>query len=130
MHIIRLRHPWQKQIAGASESVRVQVPEPTSDDQAQEHHAEHATYTRFFNRPTGLEPDSSVLLRLDRWQGELTLISLNDKHLVTNERPSQSPLEINITSNLAQRNELCIVLTTQNDAEGRLTGQVELAIVD
>ena len=126
MHRIRLRHPWEKQIQGASAASSVAVPEPASEPNDSASQAAPATYCRSFHRPTGLERTSTVMLRISNWQGQLESLQLNEQTLPCPQGP---PLEIDITAWLASRNQLLIYLVPQTDEPVRLSGEVELAIM-
>ena len=123
MHVIGLKHPWEKRIAGVNDCIRVDVPESES---ATDTKICDAIYTRFFNQPTGLDSTSKVKLRITDWTGDLQLISLNGEKL----RHDSPPIEIEITKHLADRNQLEIHLAPANEHPCRLNGEVTILIVD
>tara|TARA_R110002049_G_scaffold2750_10_gene22414 strand:+ start:48921 stop:49310 length:390 start_codon:yes stop_codon:yes gene_type:complete len=124
MHIIRLKHPWNKLAANAMEPSRVNVPEIAIHDDATEEPIPQATYTRFFNCPSGLDQDSKVLLSIGGWQGRLESILLNGEPL----EHGNARAEFDITSRLSRRNELAITLASETNTECRLSGEVTLVI--
>ena len=128
MHTIGLKYPWEKKIAGESESTRVDVPEPAAIDDTTATSGQgvmRASYTRFFNRPTGLDDASSVLLGIGECDGQIESVSLNHETVDMTGPNSQ----VEITHRLRQRNELVINIASTVDEPCRLRGRVELAIV-
>ena len=120
MHIIRLRRPWERIRNG--DAARIDVPD-TSDNQPTRG---LTTYTRSFNRPTGLDEQSRVYLCVASWHGSLKNISLNNQILLA----STPPLKIEITSQLLAHNRLEISLADNAEKAGTLNGEVTLGIVD
>ncbi len=121
MHTIRLRKPWQRIRAGDGSPQRVDVPD---QDAAAPRLARSTSYTRNFNRPSGLDQASRILLRIESWRGELTLVSINEQALPT----SEPPLELEITDLLTAHNQLCIQLADTDETLAILDGEVTLAI--
>ena len=121
MHNIRLRGPWEKQIEGES-SVRADVPDSA------EVAAPSVCYRRRFNRPSGLESDVHVYLRITAWTGEVDSIQLNEHPLVV----TAPPLTVEVTSQLLDHNEITIrLMVDRNNAQSpRLSGEVRLVIDD
>ncbi|TWU26337.1 hypothetical protein Pla52o_01900 [Novipirellula galeiformis] len=124
MHTIRLRYPWSKQLHdGESDARRVNVPERDEDlSSAEQRHS--TTYTRHFNRPTGIESGDRVALRITNWQGQLTSIRLNGK-----EQPTgPPPLEIELTEQWDLHNQIELQLDPSGGVPVRLDGEVTLEI--
>lgn len=125
-HVIRLRGPWELAPVGSSAPARrVDVPSDWKLALGADF-AGKARYTRYFNRPTGLEAHERVWLCCEgaRERGE---IALNGRNLasITTERGA----EIDITDLLALRNELAIeVSSAAANLPGGLTGEVWLEV--
>ncbi|NNE00659.1 MAG: hypothetical protein HKN47_25365 [Pirellulaceae bacterium] len=126
-HVIRLRRPWTRCVAGGSESTKIDVPEidaaqsVISRSTATTPSAD-VIYQRRFNRPSGLDADSQVQLRIETWQGNLVSVHLNDV-------PLDLANNIDITSQVRDHNLLSIQLAPRDDQLPRLTGPVNLAIL-
>lgn len=138
VHTIRLRRPWQKQFAQSDLVDRIDVPETdatdselSDSDSPANAAVMSATYTRRFNRPTGLDDTSQLRLRIDSWRGELQSLIVNDQELA----PLPCPVDAEITHLLSNQNCITIVLnptTTESENEMQpvqLTGPVVLAIL-
>jgi hypothetical protein len=129
MHVIRLRSPWRKQIEGEIQSRRVDVPDCEQDEGKQELATGSAVlYRRRFNRPTGLQPDNHVWLRVSDWSGSLHCVLINHKPLVSGGVIKRKPFELDITAYLALHNELEIRLVANPDQKPCLHGEVSLGI--
>jgi hypothetical protein len=121
MHIIRLRKPWQRNRDGEGPAQRVDVPDK---DSAAPRPARSTSYRRNFNRPSGLDPATKVLLRIESWRGDLKLVSINEQSLPI----AEPPLVIEITEWLTAHNQLCIQIVDTNATLALLDGEVTLAI--
>ncbi len=121
MHIIRLRGPWEKQ-TGDDEVVRVDVPEDESEIAGSPQAI--VWYRRNFNRPTGLQSQDRVYLKVTSWTGSLQSVQLNDQPIAV----GAPPLEVDITSRLAPHNVVCLTFRSAADEMPRLSGEVSLAI--
>ena len=129
MHTIRLRYPWTKQrhqdeaVVAESAATRVNVPERDEDIDAADQ-PQTATYSRNFNRPTGIESDDRVWLRITSWHGKLTSLRINGIQQPTG-RP---PLEIELSDQWALYNKIEIQLDPSDGHPVRLDGDVTLEI--
>lgn len=81
-------------------------------------------YARKFNRPSGLDPDTRVALRIGDWQGSLDEVTLNGHPLPL----GSPPLEIDVTGSLESHNRVEIRLSVSDDTTPRLTGEITLGI--
>ncbi|GAA4449811.1 hypothetical protein [Novipirellula rosea] len=124
MHTIRLRYPWTKQRhqedTGAT---RVNVPERDEDVLAAESPVA-TTYTRNFNRPTGIESDDRVWLRITSWQGKLASLRINGQPQPT----GTPPLEIELSDQWALHNKIEIQIDPVDGDPVRFDGDVTLEI--
>lgn len=126
MHRIRLRGPWQKQLPDGS-VVRISVPEHKTTPQAvsspQSESRAVANYARSFNRPTGLNRSSRVLLELTDFSAQIDLLQLNDQELSLDSR-------CEITGRLAANNRLALRLSADETDQLTFDGEVSLLIDD
>ena len=121
MHAIRLRGPWAFSIGGTSASGRIDFPstwrqlvsaaasagrEPTDRNSI--------TLRRRFHRPTGLETGDRVVLSLAH-SGKGLTARLNGAELALLAQSGGS-LEAEITSSLADHNELAVELAPPSTA--------------
>ncbi len=119
MHTIRLRYPWTRQ-ARSGESCRIDVPEPMEFAS----NIDEATYSRRFNRPTGLEEGDRVWLRISSWQGTLTSLRLNE----TEQSIAGTHIELDITEQMKLHNLIEIALSPSDTNQARLDGEVTIEI--
>ncbi len=138
MHRIRLRGPWTKTLSCSSDAIRTSVPDrvalvdhPTGAahlaDAVQSCITENVVvYERRFNRPTGLEPDTLVLLSIEMWLGKVIEISVNGHPLLI----ADAPFETDITQCLEPHNCLRVSLSGTPAALPCLNGEVSLMIRD
>lgn len=116
-HVIRLRGPWQREVRVrfdrqgtplarvSSESRRVRLPDDWRDDLGPGFRG-RVRYTRHFHRPSGLEPYERVWL-ICEGADRRTTWTLNGLPLHSLQGNS-ALLEVEITTRLERRNELCI----------------------
>ncbi len=121
MHIIRLRGPWERQVAGSASVTRGSVP----DSEGSTADAQSILYLRRFNKPTGLEPQERVYLQVDHWQGERCWVELNGRSLASSSAP---PLQVDITAQLSAHNLLSLRIDSGEGQPPSLVGEVNLAI--
>ena len=132
MHRIRLRGPWTKILSGSLDVRRTSVPDSVADDVeanglAQPPSTETvAVYERRFNRPTGLERETLVLLSIESWIGKVIEISVNG-HLLPIASP---PFEAEIVQHLELHNQLRVHLAGTPTTLPCLDGEVSLLIRD
>ena len=90
-----------------------------------EQQSEATTYLfrRGFNLPSGLQPSSRVLLRVDGWEGRLESITVNGSPLET----GSATIDTDITELLRPHNEILVCLSDAA-APARMSGEVTLAI--
>jgi hypothetical protein len=124
MHEIRLRKPWQRCRQDGSDCVRVDVPEQDDGDPADQ---DVLCYSRGFNLPTGLRPGSRVYLRIDRWEGRLESVTVNDSGV---EREGFELAAAEITQLLQPHNQVTVRLAGLPGRRARLSGAVTLLIDD
>ncbi|QDT08763.1 hypothetical protein [Planctomycetes bacterium K23_9] len=124
-HVIRLRRPWKKQLASSSDSVRIDVPEPTIEQVNQSDSCEAATYERRFNRPRSLQVSDIVRVDVQAWQGQLISVRINDTELVC----SDPPATWDVTSHLNDHNLIQIKIEPASHLPPQLIGPVNLVIV-
>lgn len=125
MHVIRLRHPWEKRHLGSDVASRVDVPDKVntgSIDPAQIQTT--VQYRRPFNRPTGLDADDQVYLRVTEWSGKLDFITLNGHPIAI----AKDAVFVAIRDQLALRNLIVIQLSQTTDQSPGLTGEVTIEI--
>ncbi|WP_345683359.1 hypothetical protein [Novipirellula caenicola] len=124
MHTIRLRYPWTKQQhSDSAEATRVNVPERDEDVDATES-PRPTTYTRNFNRPTGIESNDRVWLRVTSWQGKLASLRIN----AIPQPIGTPPLEIELSDQWSLHNKIEIQLDPVDGHPVRLDGEVTLEI--
>ncbi len=124
MHTIRLRYPWTKQRhQDGTDATRVNVPE-RDEDVARAESPAATTYTRNFNRPTGIESDDRVRLRITSWQGKLASLRINGQP----QSAGTPPLEIELTDQWALHNKIEIQIDPIGGDPVRLDGDVTLEI--
>ncbi|EMI17846.1 hypothetical protein RMSM_05199 [Rhodopirellula maiorica SM1] len=124
MHTIRLRYPWTKQRhQDESDASRVNVPE-RDEDVADDESPCATTYTRNFNRPTGIESDDRVWLRITRWQGTLVSLRINGQP----QPIGTPPLEIELSKQWAPHNQIEIQIDPAGGNPVRFDGDVTLEI--
>ncbi len=132
MHRIRLRGPWTKTLCGSLETRRTSVPDSVVnagelDGSAQPSTSEDVVvYERRFNRPSGLETKTLVLLSIEKWIGKAMEISVNGHQLLI----ARPPFEADITKYLELHNSLRVHLTGPPAALPCLDGEVALLIRD
>ncbi|SMP50038.1 hypothetical protein SAMN06265222_10331 [Neorhodopirellula lusitana] len=108
-HRIRLRHPWTQQ--------------PHSESGADSDAKKQITFTRRFNRPTGLTANDSVELEVNAQQGTVDSIRLNATTLTSLDSTKQVPaktadnLNPSETVNQSIRVELSKHLEDHNELE-------------
>ncbi len=127
MHVIRLRGPWSKTIAGST--VAIDVPEPTPSPvlaTSALSAGSLAIYERRFNRPTGLQAATRVLLGLSHWSGTVIRLEVNGQLFTL----SDPPVEIDITDALLHHNRISISLEPLLAQMPRLDGDVTLKIYE
>ncbi|MGY8768119.1 MAG: glycosyl hydrolase 2 galactose-binding domain-containing protein [Pirellulales bacterium] len=102
-HCIRLHGPWQSTPASSSEETRVKLPGDWSAVCSGE---VPRTLTRFFNSPTGLDPNEKVELVFENVPVEGT-VAFNEQPIgqLTGQKTS---VRIDVTSHLKLRNEIKI----------------------
>ncbi len=97
---------------------------PDVDESAKHDRAPSSvTYARSFNRPTGLEDNSRVHLRIESWTGSLQAVLFNVEPLEI----SDPPLEVDISERIQPHNQIRICLE-DNAETARLSGAVDLLI--
>lgn len=126
MHSIRLRKPWQRTIAGVTESVEVPDETPESPSAPSVEAAAEVRYSRKFNTPTGLLPQTRVHLRISGWQGRCSVLMVNGRAFPVDE--VVAPCQFDVTDVLSLHNEVAIVLTEFQKTHPRLCGEVVLLI--
>lgn len=132
MHRIRLRGPWTKTHSGSSDACRTSVPDRVANvvELAGSGHSptieEVVVYERRFNRPTGLAPETSVMLCIEKWIGKAIEISVNGHSLPF----TSPPLEAEIVQYLELHNTLHVHLAGTPTALPCLDGEVSLLIRD
>jgi hypothetical protein len=75
LHQIRLQGPWEVVPPGESAAREAWIPAPWRALFGEQFGT--ALYRRNFNRPTGLEPDDQVRIRLPELAGEVMTVMLN-----------------------------------------------------
>ncbi len=141
MHRIRLRGPWQKSYGDPVITLRIPVPEalpaplptrPASDasEQLGINRSQPVRYQRTFNRPTGLDANSRVLIRIEHWIGDAIELQINQHSLPM----SAPPLEVDVTEFLKPHNCFALTLTHANNdpaSQGQptLDGEVSILII-
>lgn len=123
MHTIRLRRPWQRTRDGEAVPTRVDVPDVDEPLDLPDPW-NSVTYTRDFNRPTGLDDNSRVQLRIQSWTGSVKAILLNDELLEI----GNPPFEIEITERVQRHNQILICIERWGQPAARLSGAVDLLI--
>lgn len=128
MHSIRLRKPWQRTMAGVTESV--EVPDESTEMPSASPVAgpTMVTYSRKFNTPTGLSQRTRVHLRISDWQGRWSVLTVNGNAFPVDD--VVAPCQFDITDALSLHNELTIQLTECQMAPPSLSGEVVLLIED
>lgn len=140
-HIIRLRGPWQRRVLSGKnrgDLTTVQVPSSWVDDLGADFCGE-VEYSRFFNRPTGIDKATSIGLVFQEIVGD-GIILLNGTKLDETKWPDY-PHRVDLADKLEGRNELLVRVTTilaeemrsrdpsSNDvAASGLVGEVHLEI--
>jgi hypothetical protein len=134
MHVIRLRRPWVKRSYDASgqqtENPKANVPDTEAIAESQ---MQKVVYARSFNRPTGLDDQSSVFLNVAGWSGTLDVIQFNQT-AVDLPKPACAPMRIELTSLLKLSNEVQIVILASKDSvaatsQPLLNGEVQIEII-
>ncbi len=127
MHIIRLRGPWEKQVDGRGEVIRVDVPDietPTLAVAEAGDRRASILYSRNFNLPSGLDPQDRVRLNIAAWLGRLRSVRLNGRTLAIGD----APLRIDLTDRLQRHNSIRLELHADAGEQPRLCGEVTLSI--
>ena len=142
VHVIRLRRPWEKSTDQGLRWERIGVPEPVESPEVESPEVESPAaespaigpsedtveavvmYRRNFNSPSGLEPDTRVMLRVDRWQGRLVSVAVNESEL----EAETTTFLADITDMLRPHNQIVLRLTGSSRGPARLSGEVSLEI--
>ncbi len=123
MHTIRLRRPWEKTRIGSEQISRIDVPETIVPSESAK---STFRYVRRFNSPTGLDDQSSVHLRIDRWSGQLEFVSLNGQPLEI----GADSVDVEVTHLLKGQNQIDVQLIDTADSPASLCGEVTLVIFE
>lgn len=132
-HRIRLRGPWELHPANAlaeraepTEQVRLQTMPASWREAGFRDVPERIRCIRYFNRPTGLDESTVVILTLEGCRGRLSL-RFNGEPLGEVEREQSAQWDI--TAKLRPRNEVEILIESTSLDDG-LTGEVALEICE
>jgi hypothetical protein len=125
MHVIRLRRPWQRCCDWTADE-RVDVPDEEPFAAESDPRGTSVCYRRSFNRPTGLESHTTVVLRVSRWTGKITSLIFNGTPVTT----SGFPLEVDLSRWIEPHNTIELTLESENEQTPRLNGEVSLNIAE
>jgi hypothetical protein len=128
VHQIRLQGPWQCIPPGSdADSAPIEITIPAHWRHLFGDVCGSAIFRRTFHRPTGLEPENRVILRLPSQAARIDRCSLNAIELVSHDT---DPLEYEATNALHQFNRLEIVLHRDESMPAESSGLIAPVLLE
>ncbi|OYP30329.1 hypothetical protein [Rhodopirellula sp. MGV] len=130
MHIIRLRRPWVRWTNDIAQAIRTDAPDTLTEpiETGGDVH-----YQRRFNCPTGLTPNSTVVLSICPTPPSTARVLLNDQAVWDSESEDSESLCLEIQHLLQPSNTLLLVFSVPDSSQPdeivrHLASEIELQI--